>query len=86
MKNEVIDLIKANLLEIMPELEGQEIPVDEQLVNLGANSVDRGELITLTLERLNMTIPRVEFVRAQTVEELADLIMERKSINEKAHL
>lgn len=79
MKNEIVHLIKENLVEIIPELAGEEISVDETLVDLGANSVDRGELITLTLERLNLDISRIEFVSAQTINELADLIVEKKT-------
>jgi polyketide biosynthesis acyl carrier protein len=78
-KNEIVHLIKENLVEIIPELAGEEIAVDETLVDLGANSVDRGELITLTLERLNLDISRIEFVSAQTINELADLIVEKKT-------
>jgi polyketide biosynthesis acyl carrier protein len=79
MKDQIIHLIKRNLVEIIPELAGEEIAVDETLVDLGANSVDRGELITLTLERLNLDISRIEFVSAQTINELADLIVEKKT-------
>ncbi len=78
MKTEIINLIKENLLEIIPELEREQISVHETLLDLGANSVDRGELITLTLERLNMEVSRIEFVSAQTIDELADLILEKK--------
>lgn len=78
MKAQIIEMITNNLIEIMPELEGQTISLDESFVDLGANSVDRGELITLTLERLDLEIPRIEFVRAQTIGELADLIAEKK--------
>lgn len=74
MKDKVIDLIKRNLEEIIPELEGKEISADQTLVSLGANSLDRGELITLTLERLGLDVPRIEFASAQTINELADLV------------
>jgi polyketide biosynthesis acyl carrier protein len=79
MKTTIVNLIKENLLEIIPELEGKEIALDETLVDLGANSLDRGELITLTLERLDLNISRIEFVSARTINELADLIIEKKS-------
>lgn len=78
MKTQIVALIKENLLEIIPELGGDEIALDESLVSLGANSVDRGELITLTLERLKLNASRIEFVGAQTINELADLIMEKQ--------
>ena len=78
MKSEVIDLIKEILLEILPELEGEDISIDDKLVDLGANSIDRGELITLALERLDLEVPRIEFVKAQTINELANLIAQKK--------
>lgn len=77
MKNEIIEIIRENIYEIIPELEGENISNDETLVVLGANSVDRGELITLTLEKLDMDISRIEFVGAQTINELAELITQK---------
>lgn len=78
MKNEIVTLIKGNLLEIIPELNGESISLDETFVNLGANSIDRGELIMLTLERMELNVPRIEFVNAQTINQLADLILEKR--------
>lgn len=79
MENNIVNLIRENLLEIIPELDGKDIPNDINLRDLGANSIDRGELITLTLERLDKDISRIEFVEAQTIQELADLIIEKTS-------
>lgn len=79
MKNEIASLIRENLLEILPELSGENFSYDDSFVELGANSIDRGELITITLERLDLDVPRIEFVCAQTINELADLIVEKKS-------
>ena len=77
-KQIIINLVKTNLIEIIPELEGEEINANETLVNIGANSVDRGELITLTLEILELEMSRIEFVGAQTINELVDLIIKKK--------
>ncbi|WP_103865514.1 phosphopantetheine-binding protein [Aquimarina sp. I32.4] len=79
MKNDIINLIRENLIEIIPELVSKDISNDSTLVDLGANSIDRGELITLTLERLNSDISRIEFVGVQTIQELADLITDKIS-------
>ena len=74
MKNQIIQIIKENLVEIMPELEGEEISLDETFLDLGANSMDRGELIALTLEKLDLEVSRIEFVSAKTINELADMV------------
>ncbi|WP_281988840.1 phosphopantetheine-binding protein [Aquimarina aggregata] len=78
MKNEIVMTIRQNLLEIIPELEGQDFSTTDVLTDLGANSLDRGELITLTLERLDLDISRIEFVGIETIDELADKIIEKK--------
>lgn len=78
MKAELEGIIRENLIEIIPELEGEEFTNDESFVDLGANSLDRGELITLTLEKLDLDISRIEFVNAKTIRELADLIIEKR--------
>ncbi len=80
MKKQVVGLIKENLFEIIPELSETDISLDESFVEMGANSVDRGELITLTLERLNLEVSRIHFVRAQTINELADMIISKSLI------
>ena len=77
MKNEIIRLIKGNLIEIIPELEENSISINDTFTELGANSVDRGELITLTLERLNINMPRIEFVSAQSIADLTNLILKK---------
>lgn len=74
MKDKIINLIKENLIEIIPELEGADMLNDENLVNLGANSIDRAELITVTLERLQLDISRVEFATANSIDDIATLI------------
>jgi polyketide biosynthesis acyl carrier protein len=77
-KNEIIETIKDILIEIIPELEDEKIDFNETFTGLGANSVDRGELITLTLERLDLNIPRIDFVEAQTINDLSDLVFEKQ--------
>lgn len=75
MRAQMIDLVKKNLLEVLPELEGKELSLDEAFVNLGANSIDRAELLALTLEELNSKVSRIEFVGASTINELVDLLL-----------
>lgn len=74
-KDELLSTIKSNLFEIIPELEDEEFSLDEKFVDLGMNSIDRGELITLTLESLESDIPRVEFVKANSIKDLLDLFL-----------
>lgn len=78
MKEEMETIIRENLIEIMPELEGEDFKNDEKFSKLGANSLDRGELITLTLEKIELEVSRIEFVEATTIGELADLMVSKR--------
>ncbi len=80
MKNQIVEKIRENLIEIIPELEEENISNDELLVNLGANSVDKAEIIVLTLEQIQKEIPRIELASAQTINELANLIVEKSEV------
>lgn len=77
MKEQIMNVVKAQLVEILPELEGKDISPDETLVNLGADSVDRGELITLSMERLNYDGSRIEFANAQTLNDLVTIFQQK---------
>lgn len=78
-KQDIIDILRKNIIEIIPELEREELPLNDRLVDLGLNSIDRGELITLTLEELELEVPRVEFVKADTIDELAALFIKKQN-------
>lgn len=76
-KEQLIRMIREHLLEIIPELEGEEFSNEESLVDLGANSIDRAELIMLTLEKLDLNVPRSEFVGYLSISDLADRFLEK---------
>jgi polyketide biosynthesis acyl carrier protein len=72
---EVTALISTALLEIIPDLSKGQLSYDDAFIELGANSVDRGELITLTIERLELDASLIEFAMAYSINSLADLVM-----------
>lgn len=78
-KQDIISILKENMMEIIPELEGEELPLDESLVDIGLNSMDRGELIALTLEHLELEVSRIEFAGVNTINKLAEIFVEKYS-------
>lgn len=74
---EIIAAVEANIRLVIPEFEEREIRLDDSLVDLGANSVDRAEILTLTLESLGLQVPRVALFGAYDLGELVDLLYER---------
>jgi len=76
-KKHIFDTIVRITCEVIPELEGHAFQPDDRLVDLGANSIDRAEIVTMTLEALSLPIPRVELSEAKNIGELARIIYEK---------
>ncbi len=72
-KNDIYELIVRHICEVLPNLEGHEFEPSDRLEDLGANSVDRAEIIMITMEALSLQIPRVELFGAKSIGELADV-------------
>lgn len=71
-KSIVLAALKNSILSVFPQL--TEIEFNRPLQDLGANSVDRLEIIMLTLEKLELNIPLVKLTKANTIQELVTLI------------
>jgi len=76
-KMELLDLIARHTREILPGLDAHQFVDTDQLVNLGANSVDRAEIAMLVQESLGLSVPRVELFGPKNIGELADLFLEK---------
>lgn len=76
-KEKIFEIIQHYTREVMPELESHAFQRTDRLVDLGANSVDRAEIITMTMEALSLQIPRVELFGATNLGELADVLYEK---------
>jgi polyketide biosynthesis acyl carrier protein len=76
-KEEIFNLIKQNTCTIIPELENHNFQAKDQFKDLGANSIDRAEIIMMTMEQLSLQIPRVEVFGTKNIGELVDLLHEK---------
>lgn len=77
-KEKIFDVVKKNVLEILPDLSPELITIDGRLKDLGANSIDRMEIVTQTLEDLELVIPLVELGGVGNLRELVDLLDAKK--------
>ena len=73
-RNDIFRLIVQHAREVVPELTEQQIEERDSLVDLGANSMDRTEIIILLLESLNLKIPLIDLEGATCIGELTDLV------------
>jgi len=77
VSHDVFEVIVGCIRDVLPELDRYEFRRGDSLRDLGANSIDRAEIITLVLESLRLQIPRVEAFGANTIGELADLLHDK---------
>ncbi|ACU62733.1 acyl carrier protein [Chitinophaga pinensis] len=79
-KQAIFELIVQHTKEIIPELETHAFVITDELKELGANSVDRAEIITLTIESLSLDIPLITFSGAQNIEDLVETFYEQQVV------
>ncbi len=71
---EILQLIGRCACEVLPNLAGHQFRSSDQLSELGANSVDRAEIIVLIMEQVSLKIHRSELHGPQNIGELAELV------------
>jgi polyketide biosynthesis acyl carrier protein len=70
----VLEIIIRHAREVIPGLASHKFHADDSLRDLGANSIDRSEIVMMTLESLSLSIPLIEVARASSVGELASIL------------
>ncbi|MEE4561232.1 acyl carrier protein [Paenibacillus polymyxa] len=73
-KEEVFEIVKGCICEVLPELNDHQFQYDDRLVDLGADSVDRADIVMKSMEALSLNTPRVELSGVKNVGELADAL------------
>jgi polyketide biosynthesis acyl carrier protein len=73
MVDEIFGVIARHVREVLPDMDGAEILPEHSLAQLGANSVDRAEIVMLAMNSLSLRIPRVETFGPRNLGELAEL-------------
>lgn len=71
--NDIYNLIVEFTCEVLPELAGHAFQPSDSLESLGANSMDRTEIVVMTMESIKLKIPRVETLGPENIGELAAL-------------
>ncbi|ONA04751.1 acyl carrier protein [Burkholderia pseudomallei] len=71
---QVFDIIVRHTKEVIPGLDRHAFRTTDALKDLGANSLDRSEIVIMTLESLSLCIPLVEFAGARNIGELAEVL------------
>ncbi|MBL0027544.1 MAG: acyl carrier protein [Rhodanobacteraceae bacterium] len=70
-RDRAFQAIVESTKDVLPALEGHVFKPSDRLRDLGANSVERSEIVMMTLERLAVSVPLMEFARVETISDLA---------------
>lgn len=76
-KEEIYEVIVNHTREIVPGLDDHPFQMTDSLRALGANSIDRADIIMMTLETLSLNIPLVEMAKAENIGDLAQIIHDK---------
>ncbi|MBN3893862.1 MAG: acyl carrier protein [Nostoc sp. NOS(2021)] len=76
-RDSIFNIIVQHTCEVIPELESHSIVETDRLADLGANSMDRADIVMMTLESLSLQIPLIELAKAKSIGEFTDLLYEK---------
>lgn len=71
---EILEVITRHIQAVMPALANHEFKETDSMKELGLNSIDRSDIIMMTLETLSLRIPLLEMAKAKNIGELASII------------
>lgn len=73
-KDEILTIVLRHVRNLLPDLDSVEIGPHDSLRDLGANSIDRADIIMDVMQTLSLSIPRVELLGPRNLGELVELI------------
>ncbi|MCC5024688.1 MAG: hypothetical protein J6386_26035 [Candidatus Synoicihabitans palmerolidicus] len=75
----ILEIVKANLLEVVFDLNPDDIVPESNMTDLGANSIDRVEVVMYASEALQVNVPTVELHGASTLADLVEIFKRHTS-------
>ena len=76
-RGDVLAVVFASVREILPAVEPDRLRPDVHLRDLGADSVDRVEIIVTVLDRLGVDEPLASFTDLSDIDDMVDLLYRR---------
>ncbi|MGW4463815.1 phosphopantetheine-binding protein [Micromonospora sp. NBC_01796] len=70
----VFEVVKASLIEVVPEVDPDSVTAGRTLTDLGCTSIDRAEVVTLAMERLGIVVPIAEFQDVNDLDRIVELL------------
>lgn len=70
----IFETIKTSILSVLPDLEESRIVPTVSLRDLGANSVDRADIVIQAMETLNVKFPLHELAAVKNIQGLIEFL------------
>lgn len=71
---QVFAVVRDVVLEVLPDVAAAQVDVDGTLTDLGANSIDRADIVTLAQERLGIVVPAERFRAVSDIGSLVEVL------------
>lgn len=78
-KEHIYSVIKKHLLQTVEDLQESQIDPSLSMKDLGANSLDIVEIVSVTMRELKVKIPRSELAKLTSISGLVDLLYQTAS-------
>ncbi|MBZ9609079.1 acyl carrier protein [Clostridium estertheticum] len=75
-KERIFEIMKEIIVDILPEISADSIKIEDSMKDLGANSIDRFDILADTMEELNIKMPLVKFGELKNLKEVVELFYE----------
>ena len=75
-EQDVFEVVKKVIIEILPDVKQEQVLIERNLKELGANSIDRMEVVTMSMEALDLKIPLMSFAQVSNIQGLVDVLLE----------
>jgi len=75
-KINVFSVVKNAITEVLPDVDSESVDIEQNLKSLGANSIDRTEIVMLSMEKLDIKLPLVSFGGVENIKEMVDVLVD----------
>lgn len=73
-KEDIFEVIKRNIVDIIPEVDEESIEIEHSLKNdIGANSIDRMDILLQSMQDLKVKVPMVKFGEAKNIKDIINV-------------
>lgn len=79
MLDDIKQVVTDSIKTILPQIENADIKGNVHLSDLGADSVDRIEIISIVLKKLKLNVPLNKFSQIRNIDEMIKLLTEIKT-------